>query len=197
MNEQIKEELFMIYVLGTEKLAKEFLQFHELDDDYSEYLGAMIHDWQSADRNNMQSESLEIFKKINGFAYPVNADHGTISDFYGNKAGRSYAHGGIDIGAKTGTPLIAGADGIVLESWNEDERKDWKKVYGNYIIVNYGNVDVWYCHCHSLSVAKGQKIYKDQIIAAVGNTGSSQGSHLHLATWKPGAVKHRNPLNGK
>ena len=64
--------------------------------------------------------------------------------------------------------------------------------YGNIIIINHGNGLVTrYAHCSKLLVNKGEKVYKGQHIAKVGNTGNSTGPHLHLEVLKNGV--HQNP----
>lgn len=203
MNEKIKQELFMIYVLGSQELAWSFMKLHKINDQYSKYLFESINRWSrgSQSQSNMIAESLAIYKNINGLSYPLAIHKSQLTDFYGNTDGRKYAHGGIDIWAKEGTPIIAGGNGIVLEKWGNGERKDWRRVYGNYIIVDFGSVVAWFCHCHELKVNAGDIIKQDQIIATVGNTtgiiGGSSGPHLHLAIWNSGAAKHRNPLRIK
>jgi len=195
MNEKIKNELFMIYVLGSKKLAKAFINFHKLDEDYEKTLNFFISQWKNGDRKIIVQDAVDIFEKVNRFIYPVNPLLSVLTDFYGNTDGRAYAHGGIDIAAKEGTPILAGADGVIMESRNVRERKDWKKVYGNYLIIEHWNVNIWFCHCDELNVKAGEIVAKGQQIATVGNTGGSSGSHLHMATWELEAKKHRNPLN--
>lgn len=83
-------------------------------------------------------------------------------------------HTGMDLKAKTGTPIYAPADGIVRYT----KRSNYG--YGNLIILshNYG-FETLYGHLKTIKVKEYQYIKKGQIIGLVGNTGRSTGSHLH------------------
>lgn len=100
---------------------------------------------------------------------------GTITSRFGNVSRvRSGAHTGLDIAAPTGTGIKASASGTVTFS-------GWKGSYGYMVVVSHGNgVQTYYAHCSKLYVTAGQKVKQGQKIAAVGSTGNSTGSHLHL-----------------
>ncbi len=98
-------------------------------------------------------------------------------------------HTGIDIGASTGTNIVAAEGGVVLLA-----NYGWNGGYGNYIIINHGNgLSTRYAHASKLYVTAGQTVTKGQVIAAVGTTGNSTGPHLHFEVRENGS--HRNPLN--
>lgn len=85
-------------------------------------------------------------------------------------------HSGIDIGASSGSSIVAAESGTVLLA-----SYGYNGGYGNYIIINHGNgLTTRYAHCSSLSVSVGQSVTKGQVIAAVGSTGDSTGPHLHF-----------------
>ena len=91
-------------------------------------------------------------------------------------------HTGIDIAADVGTPIAAFADGTV-------EFIGESKAYGLYIQLDHGNgVKSFYCHCSELLYGKGKRIEAGQIIALVGDTGDTTGSHLHLELKKEGVL---------
>lgn len=110
---------------------------------------------------------------------------GTISSRYGMRNGRM--HRGLDIAAKTGTPINAADGGTVTFA-------GYKGNYGNMVEIDHGNgFKTRYAHCSKLLVKKGDKVYKGQHIANVGNTGRSTGSHLHLEVLKNGV--YQNPAS--
>ncbi|PSW06232.1 M23 family metallopeptidase [Photobacterium lipolyticum] len=88
--------------------------------------------------------------------------------------GQKLRHLGIDLSAKTGTPVRAPADGVV------ELVRPSKKGYGNLIkiIHAYGFMTL-YAHLDSFNVKSGDFIHKGDIIARTGNSGISTGPHLH------------------
>ena len=87
--------------------------------------------------------------------------------------GASKWHKGVDLAANTGTPIYASGDGTVTHSGSGTG-------YGLYIKISHaGGVETRYAHCSELLVSKGDKVKEGQLIALVGNTGISGGSHLH------------------
>jgi beta-lactamase regulating signal transducer with metallopeptidase domain len=82
-------------------------------------------------------------------------------------------HGGIDIRAIEGTPVLSTADGIVINVSHEDG-------WGKLIVIDHGNgYETWYAHLKDFSVKKGDNVKQAQNIGFVGNTGHSTGPHLH------------------
>lgn len=112
---------------------------------------------------------------------------GTVTSRFGSRWGRS--HKGIDIGAPKGTTIVAAASGTVTVS-----QYGYSGGYGNYIMISHGNgVQTLYGHCTSLLVSAGTYVSQGQAIATVGNTGNSQGNHLHLEIRVNGVSQ--NPQN--
>ena len=105
----------------------------------------------------------------------------------------THTHNGIDIAVPVGTPVRAVADGKVYYAGDNDP-----KGYGKYIIIeHYVNgkiITSEYGHLSSWNVYKGQWITQGQIIAKSGNTGHSEGPHVHL-TIREGVYRgtHVNP----
>ena len=82
-------------------------------------------------------------------------------------------HNGLDISARTGSPIIAPADGVV-----ESVTKTYG--FGNLLTINHGyGFKTRYGHLSKVLVKKGQAVKRGEKIALVGNTGRSTGPHLH------------------
>lgn len=82
-------------------------------------------------------------------------------------------HPGIDIANQIGTPIVATADGTVVES-------GWSSGYGKTVEIDHGNqITTLYGHNSQVVVKTGDNVKKGQLIAYVGNTGYSTGPHLH------------------
>jgi murein DD-endopeptidase MepM/ murein hydrolase activator NlpD len=92
-----------------------------------------------------------------------------IDPFNGEKA----FHEGLDFPAATGTPIYAAAGGIVSLA---EQTPD----YGKLIKIDHGSgLETRYAHSSKLLVKAGDRVEKGQIIAEVGSSGRSTGSHLH------------------
>jgi murein DD-endopeptidase MepM/ murein hydrolase activator NlpD len=82
-------------------------------------------------------------------------------------------HGGTDLGAEEGTPVLATNGGRVVLARQ-------LKVRGNMIIIDHGGgVFSGYGHLSAIHVREGQAVAAGEEIGAVGNTGLSTGAHLH------------------
>ena len=82
-------------------------------------------------------------------------------------------HRGIDIVGKRGQPIVASADGVVIFS-------GLKGGYGLTVEIDHGNGYITaYCHNKGNVVEVGDVVKRGQLIAYMGNTGRSTGTHLH------------------
>ncbi len=111
------------------------------------------------------------------FIWPCPAS-GRITSGYGGRSspteGASTNHKGIDIGASTGSAIVAAASGTVVIS-------TYSYSAGNYIMINHGGgVYTVYMHCSQLLASEGQEVGQGETIAKVGSTGYSTGPHLHF-----------------
>jgi len=100
--------------------------------------------------------------------------YGQISSGFGYRAypWRGF-HRGVDIRAPYGTPIRAAASGVV-------SYRGWMRGYGKTLEISHGfGVSTLYGHLSGYAVAAGQKVKKGQIVAYVGLTGWTTGSHLH------------------
>ena len=99
---------------------------------------------------------------------------GDVSSRFGWRWGGSDFHPGIDIANGVGTPIVATADGTVVESgWNSGG-------YGYLVKISHGNgIETLYGHNSEIVVSAGTRVKKGQVISYMGNTGFSTGPHLH------------------
>lgn len=107
------------------------------------------------------------------FIWPT---QGVVTSYFGYRSvsvGSSF-HKGIDIGTSTGTPIVASDGGTVIYA-------DWLSGYGKLVEISHGNGKTTrYAHCSAIAVNVGDMVDQGELIAYVGNTGVSSGSHLHF-----------------
>jgi murein DD-endopeptidase MepM/ murein hydrolase activator NlpD len=110
--------------------------------------------------------------------HPVAAsavDYGEAGAQFGaSRGGR--AHEGQDVFAPAGTPLVAVADGEVIEAGTDGGR-------GNYVSIYDPAEERTYSYFHMVrpaSVDAGERVRAGQRVGAVGCTGSCWGDHLHF-----------------
>jgi len=94
-------------------------------------------------------------------------------------------HFGTDIGAYTGTPFYAFADGYVVSASSDEG-------WGNNIVLYHGDgIYTRYAHAHTLYVSAGQRVEKGETIGRAGQSGAATGPHLHFELIVDGLF--RNP----
>ncbi|MGE5370780.1 MAG: murein hydrolase activator EnvC family protein [Solirubrobacterales bacterium] len=141
-----------------------------------------------------ESHALEsIIRKLQGssgkalgtgiYAWPVPGYH-RISSPYGWRIHpilhQRRLHTGIDIPAKSGTPILAADSGKVIY-------RGTMSGYGNVIIIDHGaGISTLYAHQSAFVAAKGANVLKGDRIGKVGSTGWSTGPHLHFEVRRNG-----------
>ncbi len=114
-----------------------------------------------------------------GFSWPLpDTSPGRITSQFGHRrdpfSGHARSHGGLDIAAPQGTPVLSVGRGTVV-------RASWSESFGNVVEIEHEDgVRSRYAHQHRLDVRVGDQVEAGEQIGAVGSTGRSTGDHLHL-----------------
>ncbi|HBC74506.1 MAG: hypothetical protein A2008_08250 [Candidatus Wallbacteria bacterium GWC2_49_35] len=121
------------------------------------------------------------------FKWPV---RGVVTSKFGMRIhpvyGKSAMHTGVDIGARKGRPIKPAMGGTVVFA-------GWLGGYGKMVEIKHPKGYVTrYAHMSVIKVKKGQSVNSSTAIGAVGDTGTSTGSHLHFEVRKYG--RPLNPL---
>lgn len=118
------------------------------------------------------------------FIWPAS---GTLNQYF------SWYHPGIDIGNLAGGPIRASDSGTVtVAGWPDNYG------YGNRVEIDHGNgFKTRYAHLSAMYVTPGQKVSKGDVIAAMGSTGRSTGTHLHFEIYQGGTALNPPSLLGK
>lgn len=110
-------------------------------------------------------------------AKPVPAAQARFTSSFGSRSdpfkGTRAMHSGIDLAGPVGTSIYATADGYV-------GRAGVVGGYGNLVELEHGKgIQTRYGHLSSMLVRAGQRVKRGDLIARMGSTGRSTGSHLH------------------
>jgi len=108
----------------------------------------------------------------------------TITSRYGRRmdpfTGLAAMHRGIDLAARPGAPIRATANGVVTMAGRFG-------TYGLVVEVDHGNgVVTRYAHCSATLATPGRRVRRGEIIARVGSSGKSSGSHCHYEVLRNG-----------
>lgn len=96
-------------------------------------------------------------------------------------------HGGVDIRAANGDPVLATAGGLVLQS-------GYRGGYGKAVrIFHPSGYETMYAHMSSIKVKTGDIIKEGDVLGLAGSTGHATGPHLHYEIVEKG--KRIDPLN--
>jgi len=132
---------------------------------------------QRVNLTKLSSEQMAVLLKFIPNGYPL--EYKGITGKFGNRIHpilhKKEYHPGIDLRAKMNTPVYATADGIV--EWAGMHKRSG---YGRLIILdhNYG-FKTYFGHLNKIVVKSGTFISKGTLLAYSGNTGLSNGPHLH------------------
>ena len=167
--------------------------------DYQELVRDMHVEINEIDQASyvQQSSFSSLFSKLEGkrnllAATPsIRPVSGWISSRFGYRVspftGRREMHRGLDIANRSGTPIIAPADGIVTFSGR-------KGLMGKMLTIDHGfGMVTRYGHNKKLLKKKGARVKRGETIALMGNTGRSTGPHVHYEVRLNGVAV--NPMN--
>ena len=135
-------------------------------------------------------ESMLIDRKLQDQTLPagIPALGGWVSSRFGIRSdpltGKRENHEGIDYASKPGTPIVAVASGIV--TWSGQ-----RYGYGRLVEISHGKGYLTrYAHNRKNLVVVGEKVEKGQVIAIMGSSGRSTGTHVHFEV-----VQNGKPVN--
>ncbi|ACK90961.1 Peptidase, M23/M37 [Bacillus cereus 95/8201] len=122
-----------------------------------------------------QRQSQEV-NKTNDFIQPA---AGRYTSRFEKRGGKM--HHGLDIAASGTVPVVAAAEGVITRSY-------YSTSYGNVVFISHNingqTYTTVYAHLKSRSVSAGQKVKQGQQLGIMGNTGQSEGQHLHFEIHK-------------
>ncbi len=111
--------------------------------------------------------------------WPVPVCHNMSRGFYRGHYAIDICNGPIKV---FGKPAVAADGGTVIQA-----ATGWNGGFGNVVKIQHDNgLVTLYAHLQSVKVVKGQKISRGQTVGLIGNTGNSQGPHLHFEVYKNG-----------
>lgn len=187
--ETVSETILEITI--THKTPEEMARQYDFNFRQNEYLSLM----SEPENKNLWAELLGGFvggggeimdpntdwEGIGIFQWPLPQSY-TITSLFGYRedpfTGEISYHGGTDIAAPGGTPILAAADGTVSIANGTDS---WGGSYGYHVKIGHADsFETLYAHCSSICVTEGQQVKQGEVIAYVGTTGSSTGNHLHF-----------------
>ncbi|HEY0111750.1 MAG TPA: M23 family metallopeptidase [Allosphingosinicella sp.] len=129
---------------------------------------ALFMSWTKLDQLEQGTIAIPSAEPVKGSSFT--SGYGVRSDPF---RGRAAMHAGIDLAGPIGTPIYATADGTV-------GRSQWVSGYGNLVELEHGRgIQTRYGHLSRSLVNAGQKVKRGDMIALMGSTGRSTGSHLH------------------
>jgi murein DD-endopeptidase MepM/ murein hydrolase activator NlpD len=135
-----------------------------------------ILDYYDQDANNLRSTFLRAPIK---FGYRLSSRYNLKRRiaYYGYKV---RPHKGTDYAAPVGTPIIATADGTVVESTRRGGN-------GKYVKIKHNSIySTQYLHMKSQKVKRGEFVRQGDVIGWVGMTGNTGGPHVCYRFWKNG-----------
>jgi murein DD-endopeptidase MepM/ murein hydrolase activator NlpD len=135
------------------------------------------------------------------FMNPLGSIAWGISSRFGSRVspttGASKNHQGVDLPVKSGSPVYASANGVVIAA-----KDTTPNGCGGFVQIDHGKYISKYCHLSDFNIVKqGDQVKRGQIIGKTGGgindpyRGTSTGSHLHYAIVDKTTGQSINPLS--
>ncbi len=151
-----------------------------LSSEFGRTVSTLRRQFESQDQQLNLLESMLLDKNLDASMMPkgMPVRSGYSSSGFGNRVdpinGAFTFHPGVDFPGPYGTDVIAVAAGVV--TWN-----GIRPGYGNVVEIDHGNgYKTRYAHNSQNIVSVGDRVKPGQLIAKMGSTGRSTGSHVHL-----------------
>ena len=118
-------------------------------------------------------------------SYTFTSPFGTRYDPFN---GRTAMHAGLDMAGQMGEPIYAAAEGVVVTGGRSG-------AYGNLVEIDHGKgLATRYGHLSAVLVQPGAHVRQGQLIARMGSTGRSTGTHLHYEIRLDGRAINPRPF---
>ncbi len=128
----------------------------------------LFMNWKQLDRIEQGPIAIPSAMPVTGTEFT--SGYGVRSDPFQRRAAM---HAGVDLAGPVGTKIYATADGFVKRSQRVNG-------YGNLVELDHGRgIQTRYGHLSKMLVQPGQRVKCGDLIALMGSTGRSTGSHLH------------------
>ena len=88
----------------------------------------------------------------------------------------------------SGMDFRASSDNVYAMMPGKVVKVGYDKVSGKYVTIQHGNITVSYCHLSETLVKKNTFVESGSIVGITGNTGRSNGEHLHLTCKYKGTI---------
>lgn len=144
---------------------------------------ALFNSWKRLDQLQAGIVAIPSMRPVQSIS--VTSNFGIRTDPF---RGGAAMHAGVDIPGAHATPIYATADAVV-------GRSGWFGGYGNLVELEHGRgIQTRYGHLSSLLVSPGMRVKRGQLIALMGSTGRSTGTHLHYEVRIDGRAVNPGPF---
>lgn len=135
-----------------------------------------------------------------GNKYPIDSGFGPRKSPYDPISGKygTSDHKGVDIDVKSGSPVYAPLDGVVIDAYDTSIKNNR---CGGLVKIDHGDLITKYCHLRQINVKKGDNVKKGQVFAYTGGgktdpmRGTATGPHLHYEIIKKETGLAYNPVD--